>query len=128
MTDTQRPLRALELLAAAGIDGTDATTAVDTLIVRLVDLACRQVDGLTPRARHDHLVGKVGSDAIRALSTLAAAAEIRSGLAAAGVAGADLDDAVLGTLRLARSTQIGTHEAIDTTVESIRRFRLEGDA
>ena len=67
-------LKALDALNAAGMTGADATTSLDTLIRRLVDLANRQTEGLMPAARHDHLVGKVGSDAIRAFSVLSGGA------------------------------------------------------
>lgn len=118
-----RQLRALEALNAAGIEGDDATTSLDTLIRRLVELASRQVQGLTPHARHDYLVGKVGNDAIRTLSVLDTAAEIRAALERAAVDRADLDSAVIGTLKLMRAGRIGPHEAIDTTLEAHRAVR-----
>ncbi|NUO35650.1 MAG: hypothetical protein HOQ27_11385 [Dermatophilaceae bacterium] len=121
-------LRALDVLAAAGIEGTDATTALDMLLTRLGDELHAVGKLVSVGTREQGLTRRFGSDAARVAMTLAAAAEIRAELKKAAVDGPDLEDAVIGTLRLARSAQIGVHEALDSTLEARRRFDLKGDA
>lgn len=124
--ETPHDLRALELLAAAGMTGADATTSLDTFIERTGRHFHSLTEFMPVEERSRYLTTVFGSDAVRVATIAVAAAEIRDELTKAAVEPADLHEATLGVYRLMRAGRIGHRRALDTTLESLRQNRLTG--
>lgn len=65
-----RPLRALDILAGAGMEGDDAVTSLDTFILRAARHVAAEVASMSDQERLEHLTRVFGSDAVRVAHVL----------------------------------------------------------